>query len=241
MLHKTRGIVLHTLKYGDNGLIVKIYTEQFGLQGYIANHSKSKSSKIKTNLFQPLALLDLIVYHKTNSGLHRINELKMNTLYQSIPTDIIKSSLIIFLNEVLYKCLREEERNETLFEFLFNSLQILDLKTTSVANFHLSFLLQFSRFLGFSPHNNFSEENCYFDLQSGYFISDFIASPLILDQNTSLLLNELIEHTYNDLEKIVMNYQQRKVVLNAILKYYELHVSNFSLPKSLEILEEVLG
>src|SRR6185369_7455791 len=108
MLHKTRGIVFRFTKYGDTSIIVTIFTELFGLQTYIVNGVRSKSAKSKIALFQPLTLLDLIVYYKENANIKRIKEIRCVHQYQTVQTDVRKSSIGMFLNEILNKTVKEE-------------------------------------------------------------------------------------------------------------------------------------
>ncbi|MCD4664768.1 MAG: DNA repair protein RecO [Bacteroidales bacterium] len=169
MLHKTRGIVLNKVKYSETSLIVKIYTELFGLQSYLIRGIRNKKSKIKPSLLQHLALIELIVYHKEKKSIQHIKEIKSAYQFKSVPFDIRKSSIIIFLNEILYKVIKEEESNKSLFEFLFNTIQILDINEKGVSDFHLIFLVQLTKFLGFFPKNNFSKTRDNFNLEDGEF------------------------------------------------------------------------
>ena len=122
MLHKTRGIVFKVTDYGESSVIVQVYTEKFGLQSYIVNGAKKPKAKIHRNMLQPLHLLDMVVYHKNTGAVQRIAELKNLPVLQSIPYDVIKSSLVMFLNEVLYKSVKQQTPDENLFQFLFHSV-----------------------------------------------------------------------------------------------------------------------
>jgi DNA repair protein RecO (recombination protein O) len=149
MLHKTQGIVFRFTKYGDTSIIVTIFTELFGLQTYIVNGVRSKSSKGRIALFQPLTLLDMVVYYKENASIKRIKEVKCLHPYQTLQTDIRKSSIAMFINELLNKAVKEENHAQELFEFLLQSLIFLDDQKTDFENFHLMLLLKLSKFLGF--------------------------------------------------------------------------------------------
>ena len=151
MLHKTRGIVFKTTDYAESSVIVQIFTEKFGLQSYLINGIKRPKSKIKLNSLQPLHLLDMVVYHKSSGNIQRVSELRHQPVFLSIPYDIVKSSVTMFLNEVLYKSFRQHEPDEVLFEFLFNAIEILDRISKGISNFHLYFLLRLTRFIGFYP------------------------------------------------------------------------------------------
>ena len=137
MLFKTRGIVFRFTKYGDSSIIVTIFTELFGLQTYIVNGVRSKAAKGKIALFQPLTLLDLVVYYKENANIKRIKEVRCQHQYQTVQTDIRKSSIGIFMNEVLNKSVKEENQAQELFNFLFDSLVSLDGLKNDFENFHL--------------------------------------------------------------------------------------------------------
>src|SRR6201996_7835373 len=137
MLHKTRGIVFKTTDYSESSVIVQVFTEKFGLQSYIVNGAKKPRTKISMNMLQPLHLLDMVVYHKNTGQVQRIAELKNAPALQSIPYDVIKSCLAMFLNEVLYKAVRQQSADENLFDFVFNAIESLDHQQEGVANFHL--------------------------------------------------------------------------------------------------------
>ena len=142
MLHKTRGIVFQVTNFGESSVVVKIYTELFGLQGFIVNSVRKKNAKVKQNVLHPLSLVDLVVYHKERKGLHRVAEVRSNPTLQNIPFHIVKNSVTLFLNEVLCKSIKEEEPNQQLFDFLFHSIQLLDLQSPMNNDFHLCFLVQ---------------------------------------------------------------------------------------------------
>ena len=142
MLHKTRGIIFNTFKYSDNSVIAKVYTEQFGLQSYLINSVHGKNAGTRMAMLQPLTLVECVVYHKEKKQLQRLKEIKCEHPFVSIPSDVSKSAILLFLNEILYKSIREEEKNPELFDFLFTSLQVLDLKTENSNSFHLLFMVR---------------------------------------------------------------------------------------------------
>lgn len=241
MLHKTSGIILQTTNYSDSSLIVKVYTETFGLQSYIINGVRSKRSKNKASLFQPMALVDLVVSHSEKSNLQRISEINIQHPYSDIPFNMIKSSVTMFLNEMLYRSLKEQHVDEGLYQFIKNSLLILDLKTESCANFHLLFLVQLSRFLGFYPQNNYSNDTFFFDLHEGRFINQIPVHPNFLDQKSSIILDRLIQANYENVQELKIDKMQRKNLLKSLILFYQVHISSFGEIRSLEVLEEVIA
>src|SRR4051812_1798980 len=153
MLHKTRGIVFRFTKFRETSIIVTIFTEVFGLQSYIVNGIRSKTAKNKIALYQPLTLLDLVVYHRKNANIERIKEVHCFHPYVSVTSDVKKSSIALFLIELLNKVVKDESHAKELFDFITKSLITLDLMTDEFENFHLIFLLRLSRYLGFGVQN----------------------------------------------------------------------------------------
>ncbi|MBE9480196.1 MAG: DNA repair protein RecO, partial [Bacteroidetes bacterium] len=141
MLFKTRGIVFHQIKYSESSVIAKIYTELFGIQSYLIKGVRNKKSKIKSALLQHLSIVDLVVYHKEKSNIQYIKEIRSEYQFTSIPFDIRKSSIAVFINEILYKSIHEEEANQNLFDYLLNSIKLLDMITKRFVDFHLLFTI----------------------------------------------------------------------------------------------------
>lgn len=222
MLHKTRGIVFRFTKYGDSSIIVTIFTELFGIQTYIVNGVRSKSAKGKIALYQPLTLLDLVVYYKENASIKRIKEIKCLHQYQTVSTNIRKSSLAIFMNEILNKAVKDESHTSEIFEFLLSSLVLLDHQEDNIENFHLIFLIKLSRFLGFGAHQ--AEE---------------ILGVRMLDQEEEIILNRLLSADFT--ESVSMTNDQRRNLLEAILRFYTLHIEALGEIRSIQILKEVMN
>jgi DNA repair protein RecO (recombination protein O) len=237
MLQKTSGIVLHTTNYSETSLIVKIYTSNFGLQSYIISGVRSKKSKNKAVLFQPLALVEMIVSGSEKNNLQRISEISIEHPYSTIPYHIIKSTIAIFINEILYRSIKEEHADMDMFEYIKNSLLLLDLKTDNLSDFHIRFMLQLSRYLGFYPQGKYSAETPIFDLQEGRFVKHIPGHSHYLNTAHSLLLNDFII-TGND--QLKLTKLQRKELLQTLILFYRLHIASFGEIKSHTVLEEVM-
>lgn len=222
MLHKLRGIVLRTTKYTDNSLIVNMYTNLFGLQSYIVRGVHGKSSKVKANYFRGLMLLDMIVTKSNKQGLERINEVTAARSFTP-EFDPVKSSISFFLNELIYKTIHEEEANPGLFEFLTSALDLLSLKENTAPNFHLAFMISFSRFLGFYPTGNYSGDNTFFDLEEGHFVHNHQGRKYFLDEKLSFYFYQLMNSKMNECELVKINNMERRSLLSALLNYYKLH------------------
>ncbi len=221
MLHKTRGVVFRFTKYGETSIIVNIFTELFGLQSYIVNGVRSKSAKNKIALFQPLTLLDLVVYHRENASILRIKEVKCLYAYTALTADIKKSAVAMFVNEILNKAVKDQSHTEEICAFLIESLIALD-KTINPENFHLIFLLKLSRFLGFGPQSN--EE---------------VLGAWVMSKEEEEVLTLLLRADYD--RKVSLVYEQRKNLLDSLLRFYATHIDNFGEVKSVQVLKDVLS
>lgn len=241
MLHKTRGIVLRTTMYSESSVIVQIFTEKFGIQSYLINGVKKPRAKIPMNILQPLHLLDLVVYHKQNTQIQRVAEAKPTPVFKSIPYHLIKNTIIQFLNEVLYKSIRQQHTDEQLFSFLVNAISWFDEIEEVSVNFHLSFLMKLSRFLGFAPREQMRSDQKYFDLQDGNFTSLVPIHPYFVSDADGIALISLLNTPFEKNNQINFNNAYRRMLLDKILIYYKLHTASFGEIKSHQILEEVLS
>ncbi len=239
MLHKTRGIVFSYTEYRETSLIVKIYTELFGIQSYIVNSVRKKNPKLNVGWFQPLTLVDLVVYHRERNGLQRISEIRPMPPLRDIPFDVIKSTIVLFLNEVLSKCIKEEEENQLLFEFLFNTIQLFDVQQPVSKDFHLLFLIRLTRHLGFYPIQNYDKEHAFFNLVDGKFQTEIPLHPYYLNEADARNFSTLILSSADLSSQLNVSSNDKKKLIEIILEYYRLHVSGFANIKSHKVLEQI--
>ena len=241
MLHKTRGIVFKTTSYSESSVVVQVFTEKFGLQSYLINGVKKPKAKIKMNILQPLHLLEMVVYYKASGNIQRVAELRQQPVFLSIPYDIVKSSLVMFLNEVLYKSIKQQTADEVLFEFLFHAIEILDRMEAGVVNFHLYFLLRLSRFLGFYPDMTGAATGSYFDLTNGVFTQHIPPHSALIEEPYTQIWVKLLQSNFDNLHLLHVSAAERRVILAKILEYYRLHIEGLGPIKSHLVLEEVLS
>ena len=236
MLKKTRGIVLHTTKYGDSSLVVHCYTAQSGRQTFMVKGVRKSRKQNRSNLFQPLFILDFEVYHKDSREIQLVKEVTRAFPLNSLPFDITKSTQAIFMAEVLYRVVREEEPNPVLAEYLINTIQYLDAMEEASADFHILFLFQLSRHLGFYPQNNFGEGRPYFNLASGRFKAHFEDPEHYLTEGASELWNRYMRCDLQSVKLEGFNGSQRKLTLDNLVRFYKFHVTGMGDIRSLEIL-----
>jgi DNA repair protein RecO (recombination protein O) len=241
VLQKCKAIVLKTTKFSDSSVIVTCFTDLFGKISFIVNGIHSPKSKTKIAFFQLFNLLELEVYYKLNREIQRIKEVQIGTPLVSLQNQIAKSSISFFLSELIIKILKEHETNEQLYFFVENSIKTLDLLTDTkqVSNFHLIFLIQLSKFIGFFPLLNFSEQNCYFDLQAGKFVDSQTNSTHVLNLELSKILYLVVSNTYHNQPEI--SRKQRTDLLESLILYYNLHLQSTLTIKSLSVLSEIFN
>lgn len=223
MLHKTRGINLSFIKYRESSIIAKIYTEKFGLQSYIVNGVRSKNSKKTIGHFQPLSLLDLVVYHKAGQTIHRISEYRLSKVYQSIPFDIRKSSQAMFIAEFIGRVAGEEEEQHEQFDFAFHSLEILDKLNKGYENFHLQFVLKFTRYLGLGIHE---PQDLFREIRK-----------LEADENLTAFIQSLTNSAYD--QPIQSSGNARRETLELLISYFREHYDHWHEMKSIKVLAQV--
>jgi DNA repair protein RecO (recombination protein O) len=240
MNQKTRGIILHTTDYSETSLVVKIYTENAGMGSYIVSGVRTKKSRIKSNIFQPLSLVEMISSGKPGHGMKRITEIQLSPPLPHLTADVIKSSVALFLSEVIYRSVREESPNSSLFGFLHNGIQILDLSHEDCSRFHIYFMIQLSRHLGFYPNGTFVTGQSIFDIREGLFRNspphhvDFLST--VLSEKIFQLLNCSFENYHN----IALSSPERKELLKSLVTFFEMHQTQGSNIRSHKVLEEVL-
>jgi len=238
-IFSTKAIVVSAIKYGDTSLIVKMYTQEKGLCSYmIKGVLKSKKGKLKAAYFQPLTLLNIVTSHQEKRNLQSIRDAQVSYLYQTLHTDTIKQCIVLFLSEVLSSSIQEEEANELLFDYLENSFLWLD-SHENCSNFHLLFLLNLTKFLGFYPDTNEQQKNG-FHLREGIF-TDEVHDKEIMTGEEVFQLKKLLGINFDAIESVNFSKTQRQILLQMLIRYFELHLDGFRNPKSLGVLEAVFS
>lgn len=238
MLVKTPGIVLSHVDYGESSIVVQIYTLELGRQSYLVNSVRSTKKKSMLALLQPLTILDMEVYHKSKRDLHRIKELTINTPFRTIPFHPVRRTLAFFITEVLTKAVREEMTNPYLFDYLAKAIMALDEGIPGEYNFHLYFMMQLSRFIGFFPQTD--ADAPFFDLRNGRSSVEKPAHSDFIEGSCNHYWNQLASVRIDELESLKWNSVIRRSLIDALESFYQLHIPGFSYLKSHHILQEVL-
>ncbi|MCB0461238.1 MAG: DNA repair protein RecO [Flavobacteriaceae bacterium] len=233
----TKAIVVSKLRYKDHDLIVKCYTEQFGIKSYLLkNVLKPKKGKFKPAYFQPLTIIDIEADHKDNRSLQYLKDIKVQNDFESIHTNIIKSTIAMFLAEVLSSVLKEEEKNLSLYNYLETSLIWFNENKTDT-NFHFIFLIELTKYLGFYPDKSQSHLP-FFNLEDGKFYRINSGKYFIEGENLTLL-KQLLGIKFDTVKSSNFILTNKLDFLNMLLLYLKLHLDGFKQPKSVTVLNQI--
>lgn len=236
--YKARGIVLGTLKYGEKGVIVHMLTDRFGRQSYMIQGVRPTARGSKMALLQPMFAVEFEGLESAKMTMHRIKELSPALALQSTPFDVRKSTMALFMAEVLYRLIRDNEPHNELFEIVWASVAALDALEEGIANFHLWFLANLSRPLGFSPDNEYSD-GAWLDIRDGHFTHHVIAPSMAISPENARILHDMLECDVRYLSEIGLNRSERSSFLEDMLRYYAFHLDTIRSVESLRIMKEV--
>lgn len=239
MIVKTRGIVLHYTKYSDSSAIVNVFTHQAGRQSYMVRGLNKGRKAVRNAMFQPLMILDIEGSHSSKREVQNLKNCTLGYVPSATSFNFAKSSLAIFLAEVLNSTLHEDAPDHSLYEFVESSIICLDQTENGTANFHIMFLAKLTRFLGIGPSVPETGSNVVFDLTNGVFGQVPPASGEYASQTTSNLLARFLATPFPDLGSIKMGKEERRDLLSILLKYYSLHVPGFRKINSTAILYDL--
>lgn len=241
MLVKTSGIVLRNLKYGESSLIVDIFSRDLGLQSYLVNGARKPRAAMAASLFQVMNQLDLVVYHHDKSSLKRVKEVTPMKVYERISVDIRRSSIGVFLVEIIRSSLPHTEASEELFDYLSEMFVMLDEPRRDLPVFALRVMLDLTRYLGFQPGEQHDPAEVYFDLQEGNYVSRIPDHAYYLNPDVTRLLAPLREPLGFDDMPQGMTGSLRNALMDGLILYYQLHLDQFREPRSRAILHQVLS
>lgn len=238
-LIKTEGIVLDHVLYRETSAIVHLYTRELGRQNYIVNGVRGARKNKKTALLQPLNQLSMEVYHSHKKDLHRISEFSLQQPLVTIPYRQNARAQAFFLTELLSKVLIMQDPAPELFDFLKNSVNLLDSEVDGSENLHLYVMFQLAYFLGFAPTENYTSGN-YFDMKNGNFVASEPPHSFFLPAKKAGLFARLFNINVYSLKKIAINVTERQIILDALLDFYRLHTPNFGTLHTLDVLHSML-
>lgn len=239
---KTKGIVLNYHKYSESSIILNVLTEDFGKLSFIVNGVRKKKSKIPINYFQAFNILQIVFLQSPKSDLHRIVEVNNENVLQNIIFDLNKSSICMFLSEMVLSIYHSSEKDKSLYSFLENLIEYIDSASIqAISNIHIWTLIRLMQFSGIGPENNFSKENPFFDLIEGRFTNSKLLSNKVFNAFNSQILSSMLKSNINESGTISLSRQQRNDFLSEILRYFQIHIEGLRNNKSLKVLTEVFS
>lgn len=241
MLEKTRGIILHQIKYTDSGIVAQLYTRKFGRQSFLIKGMRNKKAGKHNIFFQPMFILDLEVYYKASREMQVLKEFSVSYTPYEIYSNIKKSCVAIFLGEVLTSVLREESPHEEMFDYIEESIIYFDSCKDGYANFHIAFLAGLSSFLGFEPSPRTNSDDVFFDMTNGAFVPIPPVHGNYANEEVSDILAGFFVASYDTVNNITLTGVLRNEVLETLIRYYSLHLPGLKKINSLEVLKTVFS
>ena len=237
--YKARGVVLHTVRYGENSMVLFMLTDAVGRQSYMVQGVKGgKTRGNKAALFQPMFVLEYEGYESSKMQMHRMRDVQAAVPLTSLPFDVRKSTIAMFMAEVLYRLVKEMEPEDPLFEFVYNSVIALDALEDGIANFHLWFLVMLSSYLGFYPGNEYVTGS-WFDIKEGVFTPVMPSHRIMIDRENTYILSALMGMRAEELGTLKLSREKRSSFLSAMLAYFGYHLDTINHVRSVQILKEV--
>ena len=230
---------MRTLKYSDSLMIADIYTRSRGRLSFLVPVSHSKRSRVRSVLFQPLSMLSFTASYKSGKSLSRISDVQPYSMYSSIGSDVVKSSIALYLAELLTYSLREEGADESLFNFLDHSFTLFDNLEAGYADFHLVFMVQLLRYLGIYPNIEGYNSQSYLDLRQGCVVGEHpLHGDFLLPADAEQFV-ALLRTGYDTMHRLLLNRELRGIYLAILTDYYRLHIPDFPHIRSMDVLREL--
>lgn len=242
MTHKTRALVLRTVRYGETSVIVTAFTELFGVQSYLINGVRTSKQGGKLSYYQPGALLDLVVYHTPQKNLQRIRDCQWSVLLPDLFGHVFKNCIVLYQAELLLKCLKQPEPHPELFEFCESFLVQLNSATPGeTANLPIYFALQLAQLMGFQLDVAEYEPGTRLDIWEGRFTLEIPNHPHITDETEAKAFATLLQaNTLHELGSVLLHQQIRQRLLHWMTIFYSLHVPDFGELKTLPVLQTIM-
>jgi DNA repair protein RecO (recombination protein O) len=241
MLEKTTGIILHQIKFTDSGNIVQVFTRKFGRQSFLIRGTRNRRQGKQNLHLQPLSIIDIVLYYKESRGIQTLKEYSVSFVPADIYNNIIKTSMALFLGEVLKTVLKEESSQDDLFDYIRDSIIYLDRLEEGYSNFHIAFLCGLSSFLGIEPGRRPDGDEYYFDMLNGAFLPVRPSHGNYADLEISGILSRFFSSSWHEMNKITLSGSTRNDVLSSLLKYYSIHLPSLKKINSLDVLKEVFS
>lgn len=239
MLTKTKAFVLHTTKFGDSRLLITMFCREYGMMTFSCSVGVRGKGLRKSNYFQPLSFLEVEFDRKPLSEIQRIREVRIDKPAMSIPFDSYKLSISLFLAEFLHYALAGEQQNESLYDYIEQSIEWLDSAGEGFSNFHIVFMVRLTQFIGFFPNVESYSPGAWFDMAEGNFSALPPDQPLAVNPTDASVVPLLARLSFPTMHLLRLSRLERDTCTETILKYYRQHVPGFPELRSFAVLREI--
>lgn len=237
MFVSSKALVLHKTKYSDSGVVVKFFTEKYGTQNFIIKNAFSPKNRHLQPLLSPLSMLELQFDDRKLNQLMYLKEVTCYQQYRNIPYNIVKSSLLMFYGELLYRLLYEYGEDRQLYDFIEQQLLRLDGAEIVRPDTHVDFMLRMSRILGFAPVSNYDSSHQIFSIMHSAFVHYWVDEEQTFSPEASRVLYAMM----CDNQPVPAPKTVRNELLQGMIRYYRHHNEHIGKIESVAILAEVLG
>lgn len=237
MIQTTQAIILSSLKTNGEKLVVRALTREFGKVSFLVYGAWSKRGGHKASLVFPLSLVSLSLDFKPNADLQVAKDISLDAPMMDLMRNPYKSTIALFVGEMLDSCIHQGEESEHLFEFCYNSALVLEHADRGVENFHIAMLVGLSSHLGIAPNVDRNEKG-FFDMMQSAYVGVRPPHPHYLDIKATAYLYVLSHITYRNMSYYKYNRGDKRTVLEKIIEYYRLHVAGVGEIRSLQTLVE---
>ena len=239
MYEKLRGIVLNTIRYSDKHNIVHIYTDGRGLMSFAVPQGKTHAARMRNAMLMPLSLVDLEAGIRSGRDLAMMRELRRNYPLATIYSDPIKNAIALFISELLAHVIQEPEGNNYLFNYIEQSVKLLEEMPGQVGNFHICFLFHLGAHLGIQPNLESYRKGYWFDMTDGVFVPSAVRGHAMLQPQEAQVIHLLSRMTFSNMGVFRFNREERNRMLDVIISYYRLHNAAIGTLRSPDILKQL--
>lgn len=220
--------LLSYLKYGDNDAVLHCFSSENGFQSFFAKGIYAAKNKKKPYLF-PLNLLSITVAKVVaENKITRISKIELAPNHFDFE-EVALNSILFFTADFLHQVLREEGKNN----LLFNEIEIVR-KEISFKNYdaYLVFIFKFLTLSGVAPLYG---DHKFLNPESGLFETEI--SHLFFNESISALWKRFL-NTDNAYE-IRLNRNERSSFLDSLMIYCQIHITGFYTPNSLAVVRQI--
>lgn len=214
MTISTRLIILNVTKIKDNTIVIHCLTRDYGRKSFLVSVGKSASMA----LYLPLNILDAEIIENPKSDLWRAKNISSVHPLLGIRQNIHKNTMTLFMSEVLYRSISENSIEPGLFQWCEKTILTLEALDSDFANYHLVFLIDYAKTMGFAP----STES----------IAAFAGQRL---QDIAMLL----ELPLGQAMLVPLKGEVRNEIADILLKYLSFHTDTNIQARSLKVLREI--